>query len=156
MNTERCTKHKWKTGKLEQVPIKVYGKIPTLLQDLEELHEKEKFVMDRRSRKNIPRDEKAHCRTSAAHIAKSTRGSHNVPLCSQRGDQCGPVTGKRLETNANLFCQSRATSSRDQLQPNGKTDTRPSTCFKETKKILSGTYNSGCHRSANQTNLVST
>ncbi|GKB91513.1 reverse transcriptase domain-containing protein, partial [Tanacetum coccineum] len=51
------------------------------------------------------------------------RGSDNVPLCRKGSNQRSPVNGKRLEADADLFCQRCTTTTGNQLQLNGKTDT---------------------------------
>ncbi|GJZ46073.1 reverse transcriptase domain-containing protein [Tanacetum coccineum] len=88
--------------------------------------------------------------------AKAKRRYDNVSLCNQRGNQCSLVRGKRLDVDADLFCQPCITSFGNQLQLNGKSSTGSGTCLKKAKKILPGAHSSGHHRSTNQANLVVT
>nr|GEV88116.1 reverse transcriptase domain-containing protein [Tanacetum cinerariifolium] len=62
-NAEKGTKLERKTGKLEQVLIKVRREVPAFFQNLKELHEKERFPMDR------PKVEKAFQKMKK-HIAE--------------------------------------------------------------------------------------
>ncbi|GKA03928.1 reverse transcriptase domain-containing protein [Tanacetum coccineum] len=88
--------------------------------------------------------------------AEAVMKLHSPRTLKERGNQRDPVNRKSLKANANLFCQPCATGSKNQLQPNGKTNTGPNTLLKKTEKILPGTHDHSCYRPANQANPITT
>ncbi|GJX14347.1 reverse transcriptase domain-containing protein [Tanacetum coccineum] len=129
-------------------------KITAFLQNSEEVHKEERFLMDSGSRSSLQIDKETNRGSPNADRTKGKGRANHVLSRGQGSYQCSLNDRKGGQANASVLCEPRPTRAGDQLHPHGKTGVSLAQCKQAAEKILPGTHNYCNHRSADKAAAV--